>query len=112
MSDGPAEEEPFSLVGSEIDELLRAGQVRVLSAFSLLYDEGQLTNHCYVVMQGQIEVAKTIDGHYHALSQHGPGSVLALMATLDGGPSRVSMRATEQAKLVEISRESLFAIFG
>lgn len=112
MSDSPTEKAPLIFIGSEMAELLRAGQERALSASSLLYDEGQLANHCYVVTEGTIELAQTIDGRYHALSQHGPGSILALMAALDGGPARVSMRATERVKLVEITREALCAIFG
>jgi CRP-like cAMP-binding protein len=100
------------LAGSELEDLLRAGQVRRLPAFSLLCEEGQLASHCYILTQGTVEVAKTIDGRHQTLSKHGPGSILALMATLDGGPCRVSMRATEDVSLVEIGRDGLFLILG
>jgi CRP-like cAMP-binding protein len=112
MSDTDPESELTGLGASELRDLLRAGQERQLPAFSLLCEEGQIANHCYVVTQGVVEVAKTIGGAHHALAKLGPGSILALMATLDGGRCRVNMRATEDVKVVEISRDALFTIFG
>ncbi len=112
VSDSEAESTLTSLSCSELEELLRAGQIRMLPASSLLCDEGQLASHCYVVAQGTVEVAKTIDGRHHTLSRHGAGSILALMATLDGGPCRVSIRAAEELKVVAIGRDDLLKLFG
>jgi len=91
--------------------LLRAGQTRMLSPSAVLCEDGQLARHCYVVTQGTVEVSKTIDGIHCALAEHGPGSVLALMATLDGGPCRISLRAAEETTVVEVGREVLFSLF-
>lgn len=106
------EPELTSLPGSELDELLRAGRMRLLAPAAVLCEEGQLCGHCWVVAQGTVEVARTVDGGYRTLAQHGPGSVLALMAALDGGPCRVSLRASGNVRVVEIARDGLFAIFG
>lgn len=110
MNHDPAIADTTALARAELEELLQTGHVRQVSAASILCDEGQRIEHCYVVTQGTIEVARTIDGRKRALSQHGPGSILALMPALDGGPSRVSMRATEAASLIEIEREGLLTI--
>ena len=112
MSDPSSGPSLAGLSRSEVEELLRAGPERVLPAFSLLCEEGQLASRCYVVTQGAVEVGKTIDGKHHTLSKHGPGSILALMATLDGGPCRVNLRATEDVRVVELGRDDLFSIFG
>jgi CRP-like cAMP-binding protein len=96
----------------ELKELLRAGRVLDVPPHSMLCEEGQLLSRCFVVAQGAVEVAKTVGGTYHPLSKHGPGSVLALMAALDGGPCRVSMRAADAAKVIEIGRENLLAMFS
>jgi CRP-like cAMP-binding protein len=111
VNEGDGKAELTSLRSSELDELLRAGRMRSLTPAAVLCEEGQLCGHCWIVAQGTIEVARTVDGVYRTLSQHGPGSVLALMAALDGGPCRVILRASGNAKVVEISRDGLFAIF-
>jgi len=112
MSDGEGYSEFAGLERSELEELLRAGPVRALSPSAVLCEEGQLCAHCWVVTQGTVEAARTIEGGHRTLSQHGPGSILALMATLDGGPCRVSLRAAGDAKVVEIARDGLFDILG
>jgi CRP-like cAMP-binding protein len=109
---GDGEAELTSLRGPELDELLRAGRMRSLAPAAVLCEEGQHCDHCWVVAQGTVEVARTVDGSYRTLSQHGPGSVLALLAALDGGPCRVSLRASGNVRVVEIPRDGLFAIFG
>lgn len=112
MRESDPEPKFADLGGLQLADWLRAGQARRLPAFSLLCEEGQLASHCYVVTRGMVEVAKTIDGRHQALSTHGPGSILALMATLAGGPCRVSMRATEDIDVVAIGRDGLFMILG
>lgn len=112
MSDSNGEAELADLGGSEMEELLRAGRMRLLSPAAVLCEEGQLCGHCWIVAQGTVEVGRTLDGGHRTLSQRGPGSVLALMSALDGGPCRVSLRASGNVKVVEIARDGLFAIFG
>jgi len=90
--------------------LLRAGRTRDMPALSLLCQEGQVTDFCFVVTAGKVEIAKTIAGTKHALATSGPGSILALMSALDGAPCSVSMRTLADATVVEITRESLLAL--
>ncbi len=111
MNDGDGEP-TAGLSGSEVEEILRAGRVRSLAPATLLCEEGQLCSHCWVVAQGTVEVSRILDGGYRTLSRCGPGSILALMAALDGGPCRISLRASGEVKVVEIARDGLFAIFG
>jgi CRP-like cAMP-binding protein len=112
VSQNDEEAKLTGLHGPELDELLRAGRMRLLAPAAVLCEEGQLCAHFWIVAQGTVEVARTVDGGHRTLSQHGPGSVLALMAALDGGPCRVSLRAAGYASVVEIARDGLLAIFG
>lgn len=112
MSGRDGEAELTSLPAPELDELLRAGRLRLLSPAAVLCEEGQLCDHCWVVAQGMVEVARTVEGGRRTLSRRGPGSVLALMAALDGGPCRVTLRASGDVTVVEIARDGLFEIFG
>jgi CRP-like cAMP-binding protein len=79
-------------------------------AHTLLCQEGQITDRFFIVTSGEVEIAKSIAGKSCALSTTGPGSVLALMPALDGGPCAVSMRTLSDATIVEITRHSLFAL--
>jgi CRP-like cAMP-binding protein len=98
----------------ELEALLRAGRTRSLPPSAILCEDGQLASHCYVVTRGTVEVTKSIEGVSHVLSKHGPGSILALMATLDGGPCRVSLRAGEKEEedttVLEVGRDALVAL--
>ena len=112
VSEGDEEPELPGLGGLELKELLRAGRLLHIPTGSVLCEEGQLNSRCYVVTRGSVEVAKTVNGIYRPLSQNGPGSILALMATLDSGPCRVSIHAIEEARVIELPREGLLSIFS
>jgi len=90
--------------------LVQAGRMRTMPALSLLCQEGQVTDLCFVVTAGNVEIAKTIAGKSRALSTLGPGSILALMAALDGAPCSVSMRTLADATVVEITRDCLLGL--
>jgi CRP-like cAMP-binding protein len=110
LSDGESESKPSRKQGFDAESLLKAGQVRSLPAHALLCQEGQTTDRFFIVTAGEVGLAKSIAGKFRALSSHGPGTVLALMAALDGAPCPVSMRTLGDATVVEITRGSLFAL--
>jgi CRP-like cAMP-binding protein len=111
LSDPESASTPAVLCGLEADTLLQAGQARAVPAHTLLCQEGRTTDRFFVVTAGLVEIAKDFGGKPRALSTLGPGSILALMAALDGGPCAVSMRTLSDATVVEITRCSLLALF-
>lgn len=110
MSDGKSEPKPSRCHGFEAESLLQAGRVRSLPAHTQLCQEGQPTDRFFVITAGEVELAKSISGKSRALSTSGPGSVLALMAALDGEPCPVSMHTLGDATVVEITRGRLLAL--
>ena len=110
VNEPESESEPAGLRGLDADILLQVGQARTIPAHTLLCQEGQITDRAFVVTAGQVEIAKDFAGKTRALSTFGPGSVLALMAALDGEPCAVSIRTLSDAKVVEITRASLLAL--
>jgi CRP-like cAMP-binding protein len=81
-----------------------------MPAHALLCQEGQITDRFFIVTSGEVEIAKSIAGKSCALSTTGPGSVLGLMPALDGGPCAVSWRTLSDTTVVEVTRNSLFAL--
>jgi CRP-like cAMP-binding protein len=112
MSQGGADPELSGPAGTELEALLRVGEMRLLPASSILCAEGLPANHCFVITEGTVEVTMTLADGERTLSTCGPGSILALMTAVDGGPCRVSMRARVDVKAVEIAREGLLDVFG
>jgi CRP-like cAMP-binding protein len=94
----------------EATALLQAGQTLDVPAHTVLCQEGKCTDRCFVLTAGEVEVAKTFAGKLRPLATFGPGSILALMAALDGEPCAVSMRTLGDATVVEITRGSLLAL--
>ena len=95
---------------SEALTLLQAGRSRTVAARALLCQEGKLTDRFFFVVEGKVEISKTINGTCRALATFGPGSVLALMAALDGEPCAVSTRALTDITVVEVTRSNLLAM--
>jgi CRP-like cAMP-binding protein len=110
MNEPSAEAVPDCFRGPDTQPLLDAGQMRTMPALTALCEEGQVTDCFFLVTAGEFEIAKRIAGRQCALSTSGPGSVLALMPALDGAPCSVSMRALNDATVVEIKRDSLLAM--
>jgi len=101
---------PECFRGRDTASLLDVGQVRNMPALASLCEEGDVTQSFFLVTAGEFEIAKRISGQDCALSTFGPGSVLGLMPALDGEPCAVSMRAVNDATVVEIERDSLLAM--
>jgi len=110
VSEPESEARPGDVLGREAKALLQAGQVRVLPRHALLCQEGRATDCFFVLTAGQVEIAKSIAGRSCALANIGPGSVLGLMAALDGAPCAVSMRTLGEATVVEITRSGLLTL--
>jgi len=111
MSGGDDESEIGNFTRSELECLLRAGRSCRLSPSAMLCEEGHPAARCFVIRKGIVEVVRRLDDQPQVLSTYGPGSVLALMATIDGGPCRVSLRAAKDVRAVEIGPRELFEIF-
>jgi CRP-like cAMP-binding protein len=110
LSDTNSESEQIGFQGLEAEPLLRAGKIVTLPAHAVLCQQGQTTDRFFVITAGEVELAKSIAGKARPLSTSGPGSVLALMAALDGEPCAVSMRTLGDTTVVEITRGSLLAL--
>lgn len=110
MSPTGAEEESSTARERESATLLRAGKPMHLTARACLCEEGKHTDCFYLVTQGELEITKSIAGTPRRLLLAGPGSVLALMPAIDGSPCTVSVHATSDADLIEISRSGLLAL--
>jgi CRP-like cAMP-binding protein len=110
LSGSKSESKPAVFRKSEAEALLQAGQSRTVAARTALCQEGKLTDRFFFVVAGKVEISKSIAGTCRALTTFGPGSVLVLMAALDGSPCAVSIRALTDVTVVEITRGNFLAM--
>jgi signal transduction histidine kinase len=90
-----------------LEELCRSVQEKHLDPGEILFTEGSLGNHAYVIREGQIEIYKTSEGREVQLSVRQPGEVIGEMALLESAPRSASGRAMMASELYVISHADL-----
>jgi CRP-like cAMP-binding protein len=108
LSEAECEPNADCLRGPEGLALLQAGQQRLVLAGSVLCHEGQNLDRFFVLTKGTVEISRTVAEKRLPLGTCGPGSILALMAALDGQPCAVTMRAQQDCSVVELTRSAVF----
>ena len=68
--------------------------------------QGESGETAYIIESGQVEILiKKDEGKTQKIGTRGPGSIIGEMAIIDNQPRTASIRATEECKVLEISRE-------
>jgi thioredoxin reductase (NADPH) len=95
------------LNNEQIARLSHVGMRRSLPAGEILFDQGTIGRHFYVVLQGAIEaVLPSSAGDVH-LRLHQPGDFTGELDMLSGRPSLVSARTVDPTDVVELDQASL-----
>jgi CRP-like cAMP-binding protein len=90
--------------------LLSSSRRRSVPAGTLLCEEGQNTDRCFLATDGKFQISKRIEGRRYLLSTFGRGTLLGLMPALDGQPCSVSISAICDSVVIEIESEKLRAV--
>jgi len=91
----------------QIARLLQVGSRRSLPAGEVLFDQGTIGRHFYVVLKGSIDLALPFpEGEIH-LRTHRPGDFTGELDVLSGRPSLVRARTFEPTDVVELDQPSL-----
>ena len=112
VNDPDAEPQVQGFSRRETEALSRVGRRRTIAPQTLLCQEGEVPRNFFVLTAGRVEIGKTLLGQSVSLRTSGPGSVLALMPALEGVPCSVSIRAAEDAVLIEVSRDDLLEMLA
>jgi sigma-B regulation protein RsbU (phosphoserine phosphatase) len=83
--------------------LLAVAAERRLGPKEVVFEEGSAGRELYVVMQGQVEVAKGQGSDEVILAQLGPGQFFGEMALLEAQPRSATVRTVEPTRLLEFS---------
>lgn len=96
----------------ELDELDGATSVFDLSRGAVLFEAGDASDACYVVIRGALEISRELADGYHGEHRRigilGPGRLCGILALIEGAPHSMSASAREHVTLMEIPK----AVFG
>jgi thioredoxin reductase (NADPH) len=95
------------LNNKQIAQLSQVGTRRNVPAGEILFDQGTIRRHFYVVLQGAIQaVLPSSEGEIH-MRLHHPGDFTGELDMLSGRPSLVRARAVDPTEVVEVDPVSL-----
>lgn len=68
--------------------------------------QGEPGQNAYIIEEGRVEIiVGKPDGNFHSVGTRGPGTIIGEMAIVDNEPRTATIRALEDCKLLEITRE-------
>ena len=80
--------------------------LKTIAAGDVFIRQGTSGQSAYVIEQGQVEIyLEKPDGSAQVVGTRGPGAIIGEMALIDEAPRTASIRALEDCKLIEITRE-------
>jgi phosphoserine phosphatase RsbU/P len=96
----------------ELDHLQSMLQVKTLQPGEILFREGEIGEHFYVLTEGELEILLGIGTEEELLlNMLGPGEYLGEMSlVLPGGERTATARAREKAVLLSMSRDEFTAL--
>ncbi|MGB0646416.1 MAG: cyclic nucleotide-binding domain-containing protein [Bradymonadia bacterium] len=86
--------------------VLNVSEVRAYPAGTHIFQEGQMGEELYVVLDGKVGIEK----NGTELAKLGAGALFGEMAIMDKAPRSALAVATEDTRLIEVGRNRLFAL--
>src|SRR5688572_28972773 len=100
-----------SLGDDEIDALARKVDSVRWDGGTVIFEEGDAGDACYVIYSGRVKVMKRlVDGQPITLAQVGHGGIVGELALFASDRRSATLQAVEPTTAVAISREDLMAI--
>src|SRR4051794_40096906 len=85
---------------------------RDFAAGEVLFQEGEVGNHMFVIQSGQVRVSKRIGPNDKVLAVLGAGEFVGEMAILNGKPRTATATVVEAAQCLIISAKTLEAMIS
>ena len=77
---------------------------------SVIFQEGDVAVHAYLIERGTVEVSKEVGGASLVFAEIGAGELLGEIAAIDGDLRTATATATEEVELIPNSRDLLSAL--
>ncbi len=93
------------------DLLARADEVKV-PAGQVLFREGDVGDHLYVVLSGELVISKRVREVDDVIAYRGPGEVVGEMALVNGRPRTATVRAARDSRLLRLGQRAFRDLLG
>lgn len=87
------------------DQAVPEAEFRYLAPGDVLFFEGELGNHAYVIKEGLVEISRRVGPAEIFLATGGPGEIVGEMALIDGKPRSATTRALRPTTVQVLQRE-------
>ncbi|HLN23858.1 MAG TPA: HlyD family type I secretion periplasmic adaptor subunit [Patescibacteria group bacterium] len=94
----------------DVAEAAKAAADMTIDEGRVIFNEGQASDHAYLIVSGRVELIKASADGPLRLSQSAAGEWLGEMAVLDGGLHGTTARALSKVVLRPLTREQLLAL--
>ncbi len=95
-----------ALEGEELAALAEIAPEHTFQPGEIIFEENQEPHHLYVIVQGNVEVFRRVNGIERPLAYLGEKECFGEMAILDEQRRSASVRATEATTVLKLDRES------
>ena len=95
-----------ALDGEELAALADIALEKDYQPGDIIFEEGRLAHHLYVIVRGKVEVFHRVDSREYSIALLGEKECFGEMAILDDEPRSASVRAVEPTVILKIDRES------
>ncbi len=95
-----------TLDDDEIEELRRAGREIELAPGGVLFEEGEIAEHVWFLLEGELETSRRVGNQNLLLVTHEPGGTIATTSLLTGIPFRAGTYAATACRLLEIDAKT------
>lgn len=96
-------------------ELAKQAQVETFADHAIIFEEGEVPDFLYLVLEGEVQFLKAIDpshSHYQLVGQAKPNDFFGEFGILDGQPRSAQAVVGKGAKLAKIPRSVLIEILN
>ncbi|MEI7643152.1 MAG: SpoIIE family protein phosphatase [Chloroflexales bacterium] len=90
---------------------VRLGQ-RHLAPSEVLFNQGDISYDCFVILSGAMEVLTFVNGTEHRLEVYDAGQIIGEMALIDRSPRSATVRAVDESHLVVITEADFKTLIG
>ncbi len=88
----------------EVAELSLAASVFDLPRGAVLFNAGDASDACYVVIRGALEISREQNGEHRRIGILGPGRLCGILALIEGAAHSMSATARERVTLMEMPK--------
>jgi signal transduction histidine kinase len=95
-----------TLTDDEVEDLRRAGREIELAPGDALFNEGEMAEHVWFLLDGELETSRRVGNEDLLLVTHEPGGTIATTSLLTGIPFRAGTYSTTPSRLLEIDAKT------